>query len=88
MPPMNLLDRQHTRRAASAGTADLVAVVADSGSEDVIRRVTQELAITRTQLQLGTCDDAIRLLQQYERSPRQLVIDVSDSVLPVSDLMR
>ncbi|WP_175840454.1 AAA family ATPase [Burkholderia contaminans] len=88
MPPMNLLDRQHTRRAASAGAADLVAVVADSGSEDVIRRVTQELAITRIQLQLGTCDDAIRLLQQYERSPRQLVIDVSDSVLPVSDLMR
>lgn len=88
MPPMNLLDRQHTRRTASAGAADLVAVVADPGSEDVIRRVAQELSITRTHLQAGTCDDAIRLLQQYERSPRQLVIDVSDSVLPVSDLMR
>ena len=88
MPPMNVLDRQNAKRATSAGSADLVAVVSDAGSEDVIRRVAQDLAIARAHVQPGTCDDAIRLLQQNERSPRQLIVDVSDSVLPVSDLMR
>ncbi|KML48066.1 fimbrial protein [Burkholderia cepacia] len=88
MPPMNVLERQNAKRAVSAGATDLVAVVSDPGSEDVIRRVAQDLSIARAHLQTGTCDDAIRLLQQQERSPRQLVIDVSDSVLPVSDLMR
>ena len=88
MPPMNVLDRQNAKRAAAAGAADLVAVVSDAGSEDVIRRVAQDLSITRAHVQPGNCDDAIRLLQQHERSPRQLIVDVSDSVLPVSDLMR
>ncbi|RQR46610.1 fimbrial protein [Burkholderia sp. Bp9140] len=88
MPPMNVLDRQNAKRAASAGAADLVAVVSDAGSEDVIRRVAQDLSITRAHVQPGDCDDAIRLLQHNERSPRQLIVDVSDSVLPVSDLMR
>lgn len=88
MPTMNVLDRQNAKRAASAGAADLIAVVSDAGSEDVIRRVAQDLSITRAHVQAGNCDDAIRLLQQHERSPRQLIVDVSDSVLPVSDLMR
>ncbi len=88
MPPMNVLDRQNAKRAASAGAADLIAVVSDAGSEDVIRRVAQDLSITRAHVQPGNCDDAIRLLQHHERSPRQLIVDVSDSVLPVSDLMR
>ncbi|AXF23906.1 fimbrial protein [Burkholderia pyrrocinia] len=85
---MKVLARQNAKRAAVAGAADLVAVVSDPGSEDVIRRVARDLSIARAHLQLGTCDDAIRLLQQNERSPRQLIVDVSDSVLPVSDLMR
>jgi pilus assembly protein CpaE len=85
---MNVLDRRNAQHAATAGAADLVAVVSDAGSEDVIRRVAQDLSITRTHVQPGRCDDAIRLLQQHERSPRQLIVDVSDSVLPVSDLMR
>lgn len=85
---MNVLDRQNAKHAATAGAADLVAVVSDAGSEDVIRRVAQDLSITRAHVQPGRCDDAIRLLQQHERSPRQLIVDVSDSVLPVSDLMR
>ncbi|KVC57904.1 AAA family ATPase [Burkholderia stagnalis] len=85
---MKVLARQNAKRAAPAGAADLLAVVSDAGSEDVIRRVAQDLSITRAHLHTGTCDDAIRLLQQHERSPRQLVVDVSDSVLPVSDLMR
>ncbi len=85
---MNVLDRQNAKHAATAGAADLVAVVSDAGSEDVIRRVAQDLSITRAHVQPGRCDDAIRLLQQHERSPRQLIVDVSESVLPVSDLMR
>ncbi|KVG28198.1 AAA family ATPase [Burkholderia ubonensis] len=85
---MKVLASRNAKRAAPAGAADLVAVVSDPGSEDVIRRVAKDLSITRAHLQPGGCDDAIRLLQQNERSPRQLVVDVSDSVLPVSDLMR
>ncbi|OMG75131.1 AAA family ATPase [Burkholderia ubonensis] len=85
---MKVLARRNPKRAAPAGAADLIAVVSDPGSEDVIRRVAKDLSITRAHLQPGGCDDAIRLLQQNERSPRQLVVDVSDSVLPVSDLMR
>ncbi|PCE33478.1 AAA family ATPase [Burkholderia ubonensis] len=85
---MKVLARQNAKHAAPAGAADLIAVVSDPGSEDVIRRVAQDLSITRAHVQPGGCDDAIRLLQQNERSPRQLVVDVSDSVLPVSDLMR
>ena len=85
---MNVFDRSHAKRAASAGAADLIAVVSDAGSEDVIRRVAHDLSIPRAHVQPGNCEDAIRLLQQHERSPRQLIVDVSDSVLPVSDLMR
>ncbi|RQS74429.1 fimbrial protein [Burkholderia sp. Bp8963] len=89
MPPMNVLDRQNAKRAAAAaGWAELVAVVSDPGSKDVIERAAQELSVARAHLQIGTCDDAIRLLRQNERSPRQLVVDVTDSMLPVSDLMR
>ncbi|AOJ15532.1 AAA family ATPase [Burkholderia vietnamiensis] len=88
MPLMNVLDRQNAKRAASAGAADLIAVVSDAGSEDVIRRVARDLSIAHAHVQPGNCDDAIRLLQLHERSPRQLVVDVSESVLPVSDLMR
>ncbi|NTZ88189.1 fimbrial protein [Burkholderia metallica] len=88
MPPMKVLDRQNAKHAAAAGAADLIAVVSDAGSEDVIRRVAQDLSIAHAHVQPGNCDDAIRLLQQHERSPRQLIVDVSDSVLPVSDLMR
>ncbi|KVD79247.1 fimbrial protein [Burkholderia sp. ABCPW 14] len=85
---MKVLERHPIKRAAAARAADFVAVVSDPGSEDVVRRFAQDLAIARMHLQIGTFDDAIRLLQQSERSPRQLVVDISDSAMPVSDLMR
>lgn len=85
---MNILARQNVKRADAAAAADLLAVVSDAGSEDVIRRVAQDLSITRAHVEAGNCDDAIGLLQQHERSPRQLIVDVSDSVMPVSDMMR
>ncbi|AOJ70200.1 MULTISPECIES: AAA family ATPase [Burkholderia] len=85
---MKVLERRPFKRTAAARTVDFVAVVSDPGSEDVIRRFAQDLAITRMHLQIGQFDDAIRLLQQSERSPRQLVVDISDCAMPVSDLMR
>ena len=73
---------------AAVKTADFVAIVADPGSRDVIAKLLLDHAIPNAHLQLGTFEDTIRLLQQVERSPRQLIVDVSDLAMPLSDLNR
>ncbi|RKP52304.1 AAA family ATPase [Trinickia fusca] len=72
----------------SVKTADFVAIVSDPGSRDVIGNLLRDQGLSNAHLQLGTFEDTIRLLQQVERSPKQLIVDVSHLTMPLSDLTR
>lgn len=76
------------RRPASATAERLVAVVADASSEEVVRNLILDQGIANALVARGTLDDAIEIMRNLGQSPRQLLVDVSASAMPVSDLMR
>lgn len=76
------------RRAPVAGAERLIAVVADGGSEDVIKNLVLDQAISNAHVERGTLDHAIELMKGLGHSPQHLIVDVSGSTMPVSDLMR
>ncbi len=76
------------KRRTSAGMDRLIAVVSDAGSEEVINNLVSDLSIAGAQISRGTLDDMIASMRSVSHSPRQLIVDVSGSSMPVSDLMR
>ncbi|PMS32777.1 pilus assembly protein CpaE [Trinickia symbiotica] len=76
------------RRGRSSGSEQLVAVVADASSEEVIRNVILDRAIANSHVARGTLDEAIDIMKKASESPRHLIVDVSGSAMPISDLMR
>lgn len=85
---MNALEFLRPKSRAAIAAEDLIALVSDSGSEDTIRSLILDQTIVNAHVQRGTIDDAIELLQGLERSPRHLIVDVSGSAMPLSDLAR
>jgi len=73
-----------------AGTkpADFIAVVTDKQSEDVIKSYVTDQVMPHTHVQMGSLDDMIRIMQQVERSPSRLIVDISGSTMAVSELAR
>src|ERR1700677_1847877 len=73
-----------------AGTtpSDFIAVVTDKQSEDVIKSYVTDQVMPHTHVQMGSLDDIIRILQQVERSPSRLIVDISGSTMAVSELAR
>jgi pilus assembly protein CpaE len=67
---------------------DLLAVVSDRDSEIAVKNLIVDQSIESACVRRGTIDDAIRLLGNLDRSPRQLIVDVSGSEMPISDLAR
>src|ERR1700693_3569319 len=67
---------------------DLLAVVSDRDSEAAVKRLIVDQSIANSHVHRGTIVDAIELLQKLDRSPRQLIVDVSGSTMPLSDLAR
>ncbi|CAN0626088.1 pilus assembly protein CpaE [Burkholderia multivorans] len=76
------------RRARAASAERFVAVVADAGSEEVIRNLILDQAIEGAHVERGTLDDAIGLMRTLGHSPRHLIVDLSGAAMPLSDLMR
>ncbi|QBR01252.1 AAA family ATPase [Paraburkholderia pallida] len=74
--------------AAAAQAAEFVAFVNDAQTEDSVRRFVHERMIAHAFVATGTVDDAIAQLQGMDRSPSKLLVDVSGSVMPLSDLER
>lgn len=77
-----------TASPAIVSTATFVAIVADRDSRDIIGNLITDQGISNAHLQIGTFEDTIHLLQQAGRSPRQLIVDVSNLTTPLSDLNR
>ncbi|GLU33170.1 AAA family ATPase [Trinickia caryophylli] len=85
---MGALDFNVTRRAAPPAADRLVAMLADAGSEEVVNNLLLDQGIANAYVARGTLDDAIELMRNAARAPRHLLVDVSASAMPVSDLMR
>src|ERR1700693_5376464 len=67
---------------------DLLAVVSDRDSETAVKSLIVDQSIANTYVQRGTIAEAIELLQKLDHSPKQLIVDVSGSAMPLSDLAR
>ncbi|MEZ0603891.1 CpaE family protein [Paraburkholderia sp. IW21] len=85
---MNALKILRPTIPAAARVADLLAVFSDASSVDAVKSLIVDQAIPDAHAQIGGIDDAILLLQELERPPRQLLVDVSGSEMPLSDLAR
>lgn len=86
MSALESLLRLKTSSAIDA--EDLLAVVSDPDSETAVKSLIVDQSIAKAHVQRGTIDDAIELLKKLDRSPRQLIVDVSGSAMPISDLAR
>lgn len=71
----------------STGTTQLMAFLEDKKDIDVIRKVFKENDIQNTEIVKGGVKEAIELFLR-QRSPQYLVIDISKSDLPLSELTR
>jgi pilus assembly protein CpaE len=76
------------RRGRTPGVDKLVAVVGDAASEEVVNNVVLDQAIAMAHVARGTLDDAIDIMKSVKESPRHLIVDVSGSAMPITDLMR
>jgi len=76
------------RRGQPSGAEKLIAVVADSASAEVINNVVIDQGVAASHVTLGSLDDAMGVMTSLKESPHYLIIDVSASAMPISDLMR
>jgi len=77
-----------TPRVPPQAPGRLIAVVADAASEEVVNNLVLDQGLTNAHVARGSIDDAIELMRRLDHSPRHLLVDVSGSAMPVSDLMR
>src|SRR5258706_4176818 len=86
---MSALESLLRLKSSSAINAeDLLAIVSGTDSETAVKNLIVGQSIANACVQRGTIDDAVQLLKKLDRSPRQLIVDVSGSAMPISDLAR
>lgn len=71
-----------------SGAEKLVAVISDAASEAVINSFVVDQGIASSHVACGALDDAAAIMSALKESPRYLIVDVSDSTMPISDLQR
>jgi pilus assembly protein CpaE len=76
------------RRGRPSGSEKLIAVVSDASSEEVVNNVVLDQTIASSHVARGALDDAIEIMKTQKEPPRYLIVDVSGSAMPISDLMR
>ncbi|MFX1762770.1 AAA family ATPase [Paraburkholderia sp. A1RI-2L] len=76
------------RRAQPSGAEKLIAVVADAQSTEVIKSVVIDQGIATSHVTLGSLDDAVAVMSSLKESPRHLIVDITGSTMPISDLTR
>ena len=67
---------------------EFMAFLVDAESTSVVERFTLEQMMPHTLVRHGTVDDAIHALAYLDRPPQRLVVDISASAMPLSDLAR
>ncbi|RDU99693.1 AAA family ATPase [Trinickia dinghuensis] len=80
--------RSNSRRAQPLATDRIVAVLADASSEEVVRNLMLDQGMAHAFVMRGAIDDAVELMRGLPHAPRHLLVDVSGSAMPISDLMR
>ena len=68
--------------------ADFIAFVSDRKTEQIVKSFVLEQAMPHAHIVVGNVDDAIAYLARVDRSPLFLLVDLQDSVMPLSDLGR
>ena len=85
---MSLVDSLIGTAHSLPRNAEFAAFLTDADSTAVVERFALEQMLPHTLIRQGTVDDAIAALGQFERPPLRLVVDISASAMPLSDLAR
>jgi pilus assembly protein CpaE len=85
---MKLAELLPNQKSTLPKLAAFVAVVSDAGTRDVVTKLISDQAISHAHVATGTIEEAIQLVRQIESSPRLLIVDISASAMPLSDLTR
>src|ERR1700722_10129820 len=85
---MSTTEFNASKSKAGIRAAEFIAFVADKKTEQVLKSYVLEQAMPHTYIAIGGVNDAIALLAKLDRSPLFLLVDLNDSVMPLSDLGR
>ena len=85
---MSTTELSFMKAKSGVRNADFIAFVADRKTEQVLKSFVLEQAMPHAHIAIGNVDDAIAHLSKIERSPLFLLVDLQDSVMPLSDLGR
>lgn len=83
---MSLIESLTGGARSAPKQAEFVAFLTDSASVETVKKAVLESMIPHTLVMQGTVADAIDALKQLDRPPRQLMVDVSGSAMPLSEL--
>lgn len=70
------------------GSLELVAFLSDTETRDIFQSLIYDLEVPNTEVRIGSVDDALEYVGLLASWPRQLVVDITDSMLPLSDMNR
>ncbi|MGA7816684.1 AAA family ATPase, partial [Caballeronia sp.] len=85
---MSLISILKPAATQASKASEFLAFVADRDSEDAVRRYVLDQMIPHAHVAQGTIDTAIEFLKTTEYSPTRLLVDISGSSMPVSDLAK
>lgn len=85
---MSTINLGFSKSKTGTRMADFIAFVSDRKTEQVLKSFVLEQAMPHTHIAIGSVNDAIAHLSKIERSPQFLLVDLHDSVMPLSDLAR
>jgi len=85
---MSTIEFNLTKTRSAMRVAEFVAFVADTDTEQVLKRFVLEEAMPHVYIAIGNIGDAIAHLSKLERSPQFLLVDLHGSAMPLSDLGR
>lgn len=85
---MSLLEKLRPSAAQQDNRADFVAFLGDDDSVEIMKRYVSQRLLPHAHVVRGNVDSAIQFLQAQEQPPVQLLIDISTSETPLSELAR
>src|SRR5215469_5345706 len=85
---MATIDFSFTKSNSGPRLAEFIAFVSDRKTEQVLKSFVLEQAMPHTHIAIGGVNEAIAHLSKVDRSPQFLLIDLNESVMPLSDLGR
>lgn len=67
---------------------ELIAFLGDSETRDLVQSLVFDLEVPNAEVRMGAIDDVIAHMRTLPSWPRQLMVDITDSALPLSDMNR